>query len=154
MCACDVTMQLDDLLQVNEDVSDVLSGQDSVSVQSLVENAVHYLQCPQVGSLSVEQLWTGGGQMFTCQRRFCNFIMCTTCPARVLPLMTSCRLISCGVRLSRTPLLTRHCQFSGSPSHSTSPPWSSSLWMSADVTAHCMSTLLDTGTQRENDGSR
>lgn len=52
----DVTVQLDDLLQVNKDVFDVLWGEDAVSVQPLVENTVQHLQRPQVCSLSVEQL--------------------------------------------------------------------------------------------------
>lgn len=49
-------MQLNDLLQVNKDVLDVLWGEDTVSVQSLVENTVQHLQPPQVGALGVEQL--------------------------------------------------------------------------------------------------
>lgn len=49
-------MQLDDFLQVNKDVSDVLWGENTVSVQPLVEDAVQHLQCAQVRPLRVEQL--------------------------------------------------------------------------------------------------
>ena len=63
VCAVCVTVQLDDLLQVDEDALDVLWRQDGVSVQSLVENTVQHLQCPQVSALSVEQLW--GGDIIT-----------------------------------------------------------------------------------------
>lgn len=56
VCVC-VTVQLDDLLQVDEDALDVLWRQDGVSVQPLVENTVQHLQRPQVSALSVEQLW-------------------------------------------------------------------------------------------------
>lgn len=142
-----VTVQLDDFLQVNEDVFDVFRGQDGVSAQPLVENAVQHLQRPQVSSLSVEQLCgqTGG------HVRGRSACLTSTLWGRAAksPLMTSCRLISCGVRLARTSWLTRLCQFWRSSSH-ISPPWSSSLWMSAEVTAH--SILPPAGTNRKHCG--
>lgn len=52
----DITMQLNDFLQVNEDVFDVFWWEDTVSVQPLVENTVQHLQRPQVCTLSVEKL--------------------------------------------------------------------------------------------------
>lgn len=52
----EITMQLNDFLQVNEDVFDVFWWQDTVSVQPLVENTVQHLQRPQVCTLSVEKL--------------------------------------------------------------------------------------------------
>ena len=42
----DVTMQLNDLLQVDKDVFDVFWGEDAVPVQPLVENAIQHLQHP------------------------------------------------------------------------------------------------------------
>lgn len=45
------------------------------------------------------------------------------------PWITSCLLISWGLRPARTSGRTRCCQFGGS--HSESVPWSSSLWISA-----------------------
>lgn len=52
----ELTVQLDDFLQVNKDVSDVLWRENTVSVQPLVEDTVQHLQRPQVRSLRVEQL--------------------------------------------------------------------------------------------------
>lgn len=52
----DVTVQLNDFLQVNKDVFDVFWREDTVSVQPLVENTVQHLQRPQVCTFSVEQL--------------------------------------------------------------------------------------------------
>lgn len=137
-----VTMELNDFLQVNKDVSDVLWREDAVSVQPLVEHTVQHLQHPQVSTLSVEQLW---GRTHT-YKIYCTFLFnhfdIMLWSVGDSPLMTSCRLISCGVKLARTPRLTRLCQFWGFSSHSISPPWSSSLWMSAEFTGHCTSILL------------
>lgn len=50
------TVQLDNFLQVDEDVLDVLWGEDPVPVHPLVENSIQHLQLPQVGAFGVEQL--------------------------------------------------------------------------------------------------
>jgi len=56
------------------------------------------------------------------------------------PLMTSCRLISCGVRLSRTTRLTRLCQFRGFSPRGSSPSGGSSAWRS-EPSGPCSSIL-------------
>lgn len=55
-CEDGVTVQLNDLLQVNEDVLDVFGRKDAVSVQPLAKNTVQDPQHAQVGALSVEEL--------------------------------------------------------------------------------------------------
>lgn len=53
----EITVKLNDFIQVGKDVFDVFWGENTVSVQPLIENTVQHLQHPQMGSLSVEQLW-------------------------------------------------------------------------------------------------
>lgn len=134
-----VTMQLDDFLQVNKDLSDVLRRKDAVSVQPLAENTVQDLQHAQMSALSVEQLC--GVNKWNHVSQFGHFWFKARKPDDS-PLMTSCRLISSGVRLSRTPRLTSFCQFRGSSSPSPSAAWSSSLWISAELTVDGTSILM------------
>lgn len=88
LCASDVTVQLNDFLQVNKDVFDVFWREDSISVQPLVENTVQHLQRPQVCTFSVEQLWRWthadiwGDMQYTVWKYFITFMsrseMCET----------------------------------------------------------------------------
>lgn len=140
-CEDDVTVQLNDLLQVNKDVFYVFRRKDAVSVQPLTENTVQDPQHAQVSALSVEQLCSVS---IRSQVRALGHFWVQVWKADDSPLMTSCRLISFGIRLSRTPRLTSFCQFRGSSSPSPSPAWSSSLWMSAELTVDWTSILMST----------